>query len=320
MGIADSGHYYSLIQERESNNEQKNEDSTFVVKRFIHKIFQDIGTSTADVDDIDPNLRGVLLNYILNDRYLPPWYLSTQEFNRLEWGLDWSLKKMTHERQAMIVGLMVLYKCLLLNIMMKPELYFKNYEKAKFGGTKIKTQYEHDEEGLNERQHKLQEEKEKNKKLFEKSKEEKELEKLGRRDVGNIVLNNFALIRVILHHILTDVFKFGPSIHRELLKEDYMYKFFVHKGGNDVKLALAADENEFASNITKHDQARLFIEANQRWINYMKMNAQAFALNLAVKCLTGESYRLKKEAELNNKSQEIQNRARKRNEDLYGEN
>lgn len=303
-----------------SNNEQKNEDSVWVTKRFIQKLFHDLATATTDIGDIDPSIRNIILSYILNGKMIPPNWLSTQEFNRTLWGLDWCLKSMTHERQAMIVNLMVLYKAIILNILNKPELYFKNLESTKYGGTKIKTEYEHDDEKLKEREDQQKEKIAKaQSKFFGKSKDEKELDKLGRKDVMTIVLTNFSIIKAIMSDIVKDAFKNAPNIARETIKDKFMYKFKVYNSShvtfdNDRKLKQGGDENEFAKLVNANEQASIFIKNNQRWISFYKMNAIGFCMNLVELVLQGEQDRIKKDiqADRDKKVEDMRNR---RNDD-----
>lgn len=275
-----------------SNNEQKNEDSIWVTKRFIQKLFHDLATATTDKNDIDPSIRQILLNYIDEGKFASPNYFTTQTFNRLQWGLDWSLLKMTHEKQAMILCYIVLYKVILLTILNNPKVYFPNIEKTKLGGTKIKTEYEHDEVKLKQiEEEKKKKEEEKKTKYFgeNKLKEDKMLEQLGKKDVLAIVLANFEVIKGIVNYIVKDAFKLSPSIFKEAVKEKFMYKHFVVDAKEETrKTKIIEDANELDRLIKPNDQAKLFIEANQRWINFYKMNAIGFCMNLVELLYGGE--------------------------------
>lgn len=277
-----------------SNNEQKNDDSVWVTKRFIQKMFHDLATATTDSSDIDSNIRSIVLNYIGEGKFLPPNFIPTQNFNRLQFGLNWGTKNMNNDRQSMIVCFLVLYKTVLLHILNSPELYFPNLEKTKLGGSKIKTEYEHDDVRVKEQEdlNKKKQEEMKEKYFGEnKTKEDKMLEKIGRKDVMTIVLANFEIIRGIVNYIIKDAFKLSPPIFRESLKEKYMFKQVVYSADKDLgnKFKFVEDNNEYSRLTPANEQARLFIENNQRWINFYRMNAMGFCMNLVELCLSGDS-------------------------------
>lgn len=302
-----------------SNNEQKNEDSVWITKRFIQKLFHDLATATTDRNDIDPHVRAIIKNYIREGAFLPPNFISTQSFNRLQYGLDWGLRKLNHERQAMIVCFLVLVKTILLHILNSPQLYFPNIEKTKLGGSKVKTEYEHDEKNVKEHEEEKKKKEEARKKFFgdQKTKEDKMLEKLGRKDVMTIVLNNFEVIRGIVNYILKDAFKLAPNIYREVIKEKFMYRHFVYNGQHgDMKMKLAEDDNEFSKLAPINDQAKIFIENNQRWINFYKMNAVGFSMNLVELCQSNDPF---KENNQERDKKEKNLAEKRRNDELYGD-
>ena len=103
-----------------TNDKQKKEDSVFIIKSFVHQLFNDLSSAFVQSNDIPQNLREILKSYIKEKSLLAPGYLTTFEFNRLEFDVNIRLNKMTLERQSLILGFLLLYRVLLIDI-------FKNY-------------------------------------------------------------------------------------------------------------------------------------------------------------------------------------------------
>jgi hypothetical protein len=104
----------------ETNDKQKKDDSIFVIKSFVHQLFNDLSSAFVMSNDIPENLREILKSYIKEKSLLAPGYLTTFEFNRLEFDVNIRLNKMILERQSLILGFLLLYRVLLIDI-------FKNY-------------------------------------------------------------------------------------------------------------------------------------------------------------------------------------------------
>lgn len=309
--IENFGDYFSF----NSNNQRKNEDNIFKVKHFIHKIFHDLSISVSDKSDLDSNIRGTLLNYITEGSFVNPNFLTTMDFNRLEFGLDWKLINLTHERKAMILGNLMLYKVLMYEILRNPNLYFRNLEKTKIGGTRVKHQYEFMEPRKPQ---------ERRNDTIEKSKEELELEDIGKKDINKILENNFQIVNHILNYILRDAFKLSPPIQREKLKESFMFKYFVHEANNIssdnmINVKLAGDDHEIARKLPVHEQAKVFIRDNQRWCNMYRMNAYAFCVSLVDLCLASEMQNQHAQSEISRERRVQELREKRRNDELYGE-
>ena len=148
-----------------------------------------------------------------------------------------------------------------------------------------------------------------------KTKEEKELEEMGRRDVRKIVMANLELVKQVINVILKDAFKQAPTKYKETLKEKFMYKYFVHNANNQSTHSINQDENEFfQENVVLNDQAKIFIANNQRWINFYKMNAIGFCMNLVELTLTGEVERVERDIDSLNKLEQNQREEQMRNE------
>lgn len=255
-----------------SGNQKKNEESVFKVKHFIHKLFHDLSITVSDKSDIDINIRSIILSYISNNKTLPSGFLTTMDFNRLQFGIDWGTRMMNKERQAMVVCNLILYKVVINEILKNPRLYFKKMDAAKpGGGSNTRTIYDYMEVP-------------KGGERIKKTKEELELEEFQRKDIVNVLNTNFTILRGIVNFIVKDAFKASPDQFQESIKEEYMFPYYVVNGvsygGNKLKKKLIEDENEFSMKVDGHEQVSLFIRDNQRWINMYRMNAYAYCVNL----------------------------------------
>jgi hypothetical protein len=108
----------------------KTEDSVFKIKSFFHQLFYDLTTGISTKEDIPKNIQNIILNYISDRKYLPDNFLTTFEFNRLEFDLDLKLNKMSTDRQAMMICFILLYRVLILEIFKNYSKYFKWLENS----------------------------------------------------------------------------------------------------------------------------------------------------------------------------------------------
>ena len=99
-----------------------------VYEIIIKQIFQDLvlGPSVDDLkafvnpDDLPKSIRAIFKEFIREKAQLAPGYLSTFEFNRLEFDVRCRLNNMNKQRRGLIIGFAVLYRALICEI-------FKNY-------------------------------------------------------------------------------------------------------------------------------------------------------------------------------------------------
>ena len=103
-----------------ATDKKKKEDSIFVIKSFVHQLFNDISSAFCNKTDVPEGVKILFRAYIKEKSVLPPFYLTTFEFNRLEFDVNLRLNQMTPDRQALMVGFLLLYRVLLIDI-------FKNY-------------------------------------------------------------------------------------------------------------------------------------------------------------------------------------------------
>ena len=108
-----------------SNNKEKLDKSIFTTKSFIHQLFSDLTSALAKRDDIPIDVKKVINLYINDGSLLPMGFLSTFEFNRLEFTTDGLLTNMDLDRKGMLVCFIVLYRILLIDIFKRYLFYFK---------------------------------------------------------------------------------------------------------------------------------------------------------------------------------------------------
>ena len=105
-------------------NEIDQRASIFIVKSFIHQFFLDLSSSFAKDDDFPQTIKQIFNYFIKEGAVLPLNFLTTYEFNRLEFNHMFGLKNMNKERQAMMVCMILLYRVILVDILDKYYVYF----------------------------------------------------------------------------------------------------------------------------------------------------------------------------------------------------
>ena len=108
-----------------ANNKEKLEKSIFTTKSFIHQLFSDLTSALAKRDDIPVDIKKIINLYTSDGSLLPYGFLSTFEFNRLEFTTDGLLTNMNLDRKGMIFFFIILYRVLLIDIFKRYLFYFK---------------------------------------------------------------------------------------------------------------------------------------------------------------------------------------------------
>ena len=108
-----------------TNNQEKLNKSIFVTKSFIHQLYSDLTSALTKKDDIPLEVKRTINSYIKDGSLLPYGFLSTFEFNRLEFTTDGLLTNMNLDRQALLICFIVLYRILLADIFKRYLFYFK---------------------------------------------------------------------------------------------------------------------------------------------------------------------------------------------------
>jgi len=97
-------------------NEEQVDSSVFILKQCIHDIMNVLTTYINQSIDIPLNVRKAFKCFISENSILPKSFLTTMEFNRLEWSIHIKLKRMTAERRSMLIGTIFLYRCIAMGI------------------------------------------------------------------------------------------------------------------------------------------------------------------------------------------------------------
>ena len=108
-----------------TKNKEKLNKSIFVTKSFVHQLFSDLTSALTKRDDIPVDIKKILNLYTNDGSLLPYGFLSTFEFNRLEFTTDGLLTNMNLDRKGMLVCFIVLYRILLVDIFKRYLFYFK---------------------------------------------------------------------------------------------------------------------------------------------------------------------------------------------------
>ena len=122
-------HFTNYISLSTDDNE-KYKISVYIIKSFIHQFFTDLTGSFAKKKDIPSKIKKIFRTFILDNSRLPYGFLTTFEFNRLEFDTEINLKNMNIQRQSLLVGFIILYRILLIDVLRNFEVYFPsfNYE------------------------------------------------------------------------------------------------------------------------------------------------------------------------------------------------
>lgn len=107
-----------------TQNMEKQKKTVFIVKSFLHQFFSDLTSAFAKFDDIPAAIKKVFKLYISEKSSMPYGFLTTFEFNRLEFSQKIKLKNMNKERQAMLVCFILLYRIILIDVFKRYEKYF----------------------------------------------------------------------------------------------------------------------------------------------------------------------------------------------------
>ena len=108
-----------------TKNKEKLEKSIFTTKSFIHQLYSDLTSALAKRDDIPIDVKKIINLYTTDGSLLPYGFLSTFEFNRLDFTTDGLLTNMNLDRKGMLVCFIVLYRILLVDIFKRYLFYFK---------------------------------------------------------------------------------------------------------------------------------------------------------------------------------------------------
>ena len=103
-----TGELFGNLLVYNTNNENKKKHCTFVVRSFIQQLFSDLSSAFTYYEEIPFTLRKIVKYFISDGYQIPFGYLTTFEFNRLEFNFDSTLSHMNNERRAMLICFILL--------------------------------------------------------------------------------------------------------------------------------------------------------------------------------------------------------------------
>ena len=314
-----------------TDKEKLHEDSVFVVKSFIHQLYNDLSSAFVNSDDLPKSIRAIFKEFIREKAQLSPGFLSTFEFNRLEFDVRCRLNNMNKPRRALIIGFLIFYRALICEI-------FKNYltyfPKIREMGNPIK-------DVLNKKIRKinpnivngysrrnigsLHPELQKEVDILnnKKTQNEKDIDvinkfngpdadtqilyyKKRKMEIRNNLLFNFNFIIQVLDHILRRAFKANPPVYNDFFKNKHLYNLMVFSPEMNRKRQLVTslendDDIEFMNGIyTPSEDAEVFLRDNQRWMHMYELSTIELCGDLATKIMDDEIPKISKGFSLNN--------------------
>ena len=314
-----------------TDKEKIHEDSVFVVKSFIHQLYNDLSSAFVNSDDLPKSIRAIFKEFIREKAQLSPGFLSTFEFNRLEFDVRCRLNNMNKPRRALVIGFLIFYRTLICEI-------FKNYltyfPKIREMGNPIK-------DVLNKKIRKINPnivngysrrnisslhpelQKEVDKLQNKKTQNDKDIDiinkfngpdadtqilyyKKRKMEIRNNLLFNFNFIIQVLDHILRRAFKANPPVYNDFFKNKHLYNIMVFSPEMDRKRQLVTslendDDIEFMNGIyTPSEDADIFLKDNQRWMHMYELSTIELCGDLANKIMDDEMPKIIKGFSLNN--------------------
>ena len=304
-----------------TENEKLLEDSVFVVKSFIHQLYSDLSSAFVNPDDLPKSIRAIFKEFIREKAQIAPGFLSTFEFNRLEFDARCRLNNMNKQRRALMIGFVVLYRALICEIFKEYLTYFpkiremgnpigdvlnkkvKRVNQPKVNGMSRKNM------GNNNLHPELQKEIENlNKKGNQNDKDINVINKFNgpdadtqilyykkrKMEIRNNLLFNFNFIMQVLDNILRRAFKANPPVYNDYFKNKHLFNLMVFSPEMDRKRQLVTssdndDEIEFMKGIyTPSQDCEAFLKDNQRWMHMYELSTIELCGDLATKIMDDE--------------------------------
>ncbi len=114
-----------------NTSEERVDNSIFTLKTTIHNLMNTLTNSISKSEDIPLNVHKAFKNFIFDGAILPKGFLTTLEFNRLEWSLRLKLIRMNTEKKAMMICTIFLFRVIVMNILMNFLKYFPEFKVVK---------------------------------------------------------------------------------------------------------------------------------------------------------------------------------------------
>ena len=298
------------------------EDSVFVVKSFIHQLYNDLSSAFINPDDLPKSIRAIFKEFIREKAQMAPGFLSTFEFNRLEFDERCRLNNMNKQRRALVIGFVVLYRALICEIFKNYLTYFpkiremgnpvgdvlnkkiRRNNQTKVNGMSRKNM------GNNNLHPDLQKEIEQLNKKGN-TQNDKDINiinkfngpdadtqilyyKKRKMEIRNNLVFNFNFIMQVLDNILRRAFKSNPPVYNDYFKNKHLYNLMVYSPENDRKRQLVTssdndDAIEFLEGVyTPSQDGEVFLKDNQRWMHMYELSTIELCGDLANKIMDDE--------------------------------
>ena len=316
-----------------TENQKILEDSVFVVKSFIHQLYNDLSSAFINPDDLPKSIRAIFKEFIREKAQFAPGFLSTFEFNRLEFDVRCRLNNMNKQRRALVIGFIVFYRALICEI-------FKNYltffpkiremgnpigevlnKKIKRGNQTKVNGMSRKNMGNNNLHPDLQKEIEQLNKKGN-TQNDKDISiinkfngpdadtqilyyKKRKMEIRNNLVFNFNFIMQVLDNILRRAFKSNPPVYNDYFKNKHLYNLMVFSPEVDRKRQLVTssdndDAIEFMNSVyTPSEDCEVFLKDNQRWMHMYELSTIELCGDLANRIMDDEVPRVVKGFNIN---------------------
>ena len=336
------GEKITIITEKEKIKE----DSIFVVKSFIHQLYNDLSSAFVNPDDLPKSIRAIFKEFIREKAQLAPGFLSTFEFNRLEFDARCRLNNMNKQRRALMIGFVVLYRTLICEIFKNYLTYFpKIREMGNPIGDVLNKKIKRNQSKVNGMSRKnmnnihpdIQREIDDLNKKGNNNPNANDINlinkfngpdadtqilyyKKRKMEIRNNLVFNFNFIMQVLDNILRRAFKANPPVYNDYFKNKHLYNLMVFSTEMNRKRQLVTssdndDEIEFMNGVYIPSQdCEVFLRDNQRWMHMYELSTIELCADLASKIMDDEVPKIVKGFNLN-KNQYAVNRIQNQGND-----
>ncbi len=257
------------------------EDSVYIVKSFIHQLFNDLSSAFCKPSDISHNLRRLFKHYISEKSQMPLGFLTTFEFNRLEFDNQLRLNNMNINKQAMLVGFFLFCRVLIMDVF---KHYLEYFDSLRFLGNPIgdvlkfdlKTNQDVRDFAVNNVLRNIQSSNNAN--------EQMTVLKQRKMKIRNNLTYNFNFVGQVLFNIVKNAFEDIP-IYEDYFKNNYIFQLLVYDKENKKHVKINGkynDDIEMKFGMFDYDEeAEMFCKENKRWMHMYQINTVQFCKDFA---------------------------------------
>ena len=308
------------------------DESVFVVKSFVHQLFNDLSSAFVKPEDLPKSIRAIFKEFIREKAQIAPGFLSTFEFNRLEFDARCRLNNMNKQRRALMIGFVVLYRALICDIFKNYLTYFPKIREmgnpiGDVLNKKIKRSNQPKINGMSRKNmanniHPDLQKEIDNLKKKGNNPNDKDINlinkfngpdadtqllyyKKRKMEIRNNLIFNFNFIMQLLDNIFRRAFKANPPVYNDYFKNKHLYNLMVFSSEIDRKKQLVTssdndDEIEFMKDIYKpSEDCEAFLKDNQRWMHMYELSTIELCGDLANKIMDDEVPKVIKGINLN---------------------